>query len=174
MTNRKQTVKGECIMNEQQPNSLQHEDCSEWQHCKTRLQWLMWPSTQSIGKVTWASSYFSTQRVVDLVPEACSTVMTKDHHDELAAIDLSMILVTLTSSRLVWILTVMPGYIFHYSCFFLFCFWKRNFIYYTSVSCVWFLLPYVNSQSNWVWKPLKLRLSILFYLWGFLSLLTLQ
>ena len=61
----------------------------------------MWPSTQSIGKVTWASSYFSTQRVVDLVPEACSTVMTKDHHDELAAIDLSMIVVTLTPSQLV-------------------------------------------------------------------------
>ena len=49
------------------------------------------------------------------------------------------------------------------------------FIHYTSVSCVWFLLPYVNSQSNWAWKPLKkLGLSILFYLWGFLSLLTLQ
>ena len=61
----------------------------------------MWPSTQRIGKVTRASSYFSTQRVVDLVPEACSTVMTKDHHDELAAIDLSMIVVTLTPSRLV-------------------------------------------------------------------------
>ena len=53
--------------------------------------------------------------------------------------------------------------------FFLFCFWKQNFIYYTSVSCVWFLLPYVNLQSNWAWKPLKLGLSIWFYLWGFLS-----
>ena len=56
--------------------------------------------------------------------------------------------------------------------FFLVCFWNRNFIYYTSVSCVWFLLPYVNLQSNWAWKPLKLGLSILFYHWGFLSLLT--
>ena len=29
MTRRKQTVQGECIMNEQQPNSLGHEDRSE-------------------------------------------------------------------------------------------------------------------------------------------------
>ena len=73
---------------------------------------------------------------------------------------------------IVWILTIMPGYTFHHSCFFLFCFWTRNFIYYTSASCVWFLFPYVNLQSNWAWKPLKLGLSILFYHWGFLSLLT--
>ena len=46
--------------------------------------------------------------------------MTEDRHDELAAIDLSMIAVALTPSWLVWILTVMPGYIFHNSCFFLF------------------------------------------------------
>ena len=45
----------------------------------------MWPSTQRIGKVIRASSYFSTRRVVDLVPEACSTAMTEDRHDELAA-----------------------------------------------------------------------------------------
>ena len=43
---------------------------------------------------------------------------------------------------------------------FLFCFWKWNFIYYTSVGYVWFLLPYVNMQSNWAWKQLKLGLSI--------------
>ena len=137
MTSRKQTVQGECIMNEQQPNSLGHEDRSEWLHRKTRLQWLMWPSTQHIGKVIRASSYLSTRRVVDLVPEACST---PDRHDGLAAIDLSMITVALTPSWLVWILVVIPSYIFHHSCFFLCCFWKRNFIYYTSVSCVWFLL----------------------------------
>ena len=124
-----------------------HEDRSEWQRRKTRLQWLMWPSTQRIGKVIRASSYFSTRRVVDLVPEACSTAMTEDRHDELAAIDLSMIVVALTPSWLVWILTVMPGKIFIIPVF-LFCFWTRNFIYYTSVSCVWFLLPYVNWQSN--------------------------
>ena len=99
-----------------------HEDRSERQRRKTRLQWLMWPSTQRIGKVIRASSYFSTRRVVDLVPEACSTAMTDDRHDELAAIDLSMIAVAPTPSWLVWILTVMPGYIFHHSCFFLFLF----------------------------------------------------
>ena len=62
----------------------------------------------------------------------------------------------------------------YFSSFLFFSIWNRNFIYYTSVSCVWFLLPYVNLQSNWAWKPLKLGLSILFYLWGFLSLFTLQ
>ena len=57
-------------------------------------------------------------------------------------------------------------------CFVLFCFWTLNFIYYTSVSCVWFLLPYVSLQSNWAWKSLKLGMSILFFLWGFSYLLT--
>ena len=85
MTSRKQTVQGECFMNKRQPNSPEHEDRSEWQRRKPRLQWLMWPSTQRIGKVIRASSYFSTRRVVDLVPEACSTAMTEDRHDELAA-----------------------------------------------------------------------------------------
>ena len=102
-----------------QPNSQEHEDCSGWQRRKTRLLWLMWPSTQRIGKVIRASSYFSTRRVVDLVPEACSTAMTEDRHDELAAIDLSMIAVALTPSWLVWILTVMPVWLYFSS--FLFC-----------------------------------------------------
>ena len=61
-------------------------------------------------------------RVVDLVPEACSTTMTEDRHDELAAIDLSTIAVALTSSYLVCILTVMSGYIFRHSFFFCFVF----------------------------------------------------
>ena len=172
---RKQTVQGERFLNELQPNSPGHEDRPEWQRRKTRLQWLMWPSTRRIRKVIGGSSYFSTRRVVNLVPEACSTAMTEDRHDEPAATDLSMIAVALTPSWLVWISTVMPGYIFHHSCFFfLICFWTRKFIYYTSNSCVWFLLPFVDLQSKWAWKPLKLGLFILFYLWGFLSLLTLQ
>ena len=54
----------------------------------------------------------------------------------------------------------------------LFCFWTLNFIYYTTVSCVWFLLLYVSLQSNWAWKSLKLGMSILFFLWGFSYLLT--
>ena len=123
MTGRKQTVQGECFMNEQQPNSPGHEDRSEWQRRKTRLQWLMWPSTQHIGKVIRASSYLSTRRVVDLVPEACST---PDRHDGLAAIDLSMITVTLTPSWLVWILVVIPSYFFHHSCFFSVLFLKTK------------------------------------------------
>ena len=46
--------------------------------------------------------------------------------------------------------------------FFCFGFWTRNHIYYTSVSCVWFLLPYACWQYNWEWKPSKLELSISF------------
>ena len=98
MTSRKETVQGDCFMDERQPNSLGHEDRMEWQRRKTRLQWLMWLSTQGIGKVIRASSYISIRRVVYLVPEACSTAMTEDRHHELAEIDLSMIAVALTPS----------------------------------------------------------------------------
>ena len=56
MPSRKQTVQGERFMNERKPNSPEHEDCSGWQHRKTRLQWLMWPSTQRIKKDIRASS----------------------------------------------------------------------------------------------------------------------
>ena len=56
----------------------------------------------------------------------------------------------------------------------LLCFvFERETIYYTSVTCVWFLLPHVSLQSNCVWKPSKLRLSISFSLWEFSSLLSL-
>ena len=99
MTSRKQTVQGECFKNERQPNSPEHKNRSGWQHRDTRLQWLMWPSTQRIGKDIRASSYFFTRRAADVVPEACFTAMTKDRHDELAAVDLSVIALTLT----VWI-----------------------------------------------------------------------
>ena len=39
-----------------------------------------------------------TRRAADVVPEACFSVMTKDHHDELAAMDLSVIAVALTAA----------------------------------------------------------------------------
>ena len=161
-------------MNEQQPNSLGYEDRSEWQRRKTRLQWLMWPSTQRIGKVIRASSYFfhskgsrfSSWGLLPCDDRRSSWWASRDRpqHDRSCS-DTVMISMNFNSYATLYFSSYL---------FFLFCFWKRNFIYYTSVSCVWFLLPYVNSQSNWVWKPLKLRLSVLFYLWGFLSLLTLQ
>ena len=49
------------------------------------------------------------------------------------------------------------------SVLFCFFFWTLNFIYYMSVSGVWFLLLYVSLQSNWVWKFLKRRMFILFF-----------
>ena len=66
MTSRKQTVQGECFMNEQQPNSPEHDDHFGWQRHRTRLQWLMCPSTQRVGKDITASSYFFTRKAADL------------------------------------------------------------------------------------------------------------
>ena len=51
----------------------------------------MWLSTLRIGKDIRASTYFFTRRAADLVSEACFTAMTGDRHDELAAMDHSMI-----------------------------------------------------------------------------------
>ena len=79
---RKQTVQGECFSNERQLNSLEHEDRSGWQRRKTRLQWLMWLSTQRIGKDIRVSSYFFTRRAADVVSEACFIAMTGDRHDD--------------------------------------------------------------------------------------------
>ena len=53
---------------------------------------------------------------------------------------------------------------------FLFCsafFLTWKYICYTSVSWVWFLLPYVSLQSIWAWKPSILGLPISFCLWIF-------
>ena len=116
---RKQTVQGECFLNERQPNSPEHEDRSWWQRRKTRLQWLMWIATQRIGKDVRASSYFFTRRAADVVFEACFTAMIGDRHDEPAAMDHSMITVPLTPSWLVRIWTVRPVWLYFSS--FLFC-----------------------------------------------------
>ena len=119
MTSRKQTVQGECFINERQSNSPKYKDRSGWQRRDTRLQWLMWPSTQRIGKDIRASFYFFTRRAANVVSEACFTVMTGDRHDERAAMDFSMIIFAQTPSWLVWILTVMPVWLYFSS--FLFC-----------------------------------------------------
>ena len=151
------------FINERQPNSQEHEDCLEWQRRKTRLLWLMRPSTQCIGKDIGASPYCLLEW----------GTLTGDRHDELAAMDLSTIAVALTPSWLVWILTVMPVWLYFSS--FVLLLNTKLYVYYhnTSVSCVWVLLPYVSLQSNWVWKPSKLGQFISFSLWGLSSLLTL-
>ena len=79
-----------------------------------RLQWLMWPSTQRIGKGIRGSSQLFTRRVADVISEACFTAMTGDRYDELAALDLSMIAVPLTPSWLVGILTVIPLWLYFF------------------------------------------------------------
>ena len=157
---REQTAQGVCSMNERQPNSQEHEDCLEWQRRKTRLLWLMRPSTQFIGKDIRASSLLFTRRAGDVVSEAFFTTFTGDRHDGLTVMDLSMIPVALTPSWLVWNLTVVPVWLYFSSFLFFILFWTQNFIYYTSVNCVWFLLPYIGLQSNWVRKPSKLGLFI--------------
>ena len=122
MKSRKQPVQGKCFMNERQPNSPEHEDRSGWQRCKTRLQWLMWPSTQRIGKDIREGSYFFTLRAAYVVSDACYTAMTGNRHDERAVLDLSMIAVALTLSWLVWILTVMTVLLYFLKIPVLFCF----------------------------------------------------
>ena len=83
----------------------------------------------------------------DVISEAFFTAITGDRY-ELAAIDRNrsrydpvIICMNFNSYASMVIFFITPV-------FFLFCFWKRNFIYYTSVSCVWFLLPWVSLQSN--------------------------
>ena len=55
---------------------------------------------------------FFHSKAVDVVPEAYFIAMTEDRHNEVAAMDLSMIAVALTPSWLVWILTAMPVWLY--------------------------------------------------------------
>ena len=93
-------------MNERQPNSSENKDCSGWQRRDTRLQLLMWPSTQRIGKDINASSLL-TRRAVDVISAAFFSAMTGDRDDEPAAMDLSMIAVALTPS---WLVLIFNNY----------------------------------------------------------------
>ena len=123
MKRRKQTVQGECFMNERQPNSPGHKDHSEWQRRKTRMQWLMWPSTQSIGKLLFF--HLNSSRCNSWGLLHCDD---EYRHDELAAMDLSMIAVALTPSWLVWIFNSYASLVIFFiiPVFSLFCFWTRN------------------------------------------------
>ena len=77
----------------------------------------MWPSTQRIGK----DIRVVYSKADNVISEACFIAMTGDRHDELAAMDLSMIAVALTPSLFVWILKVMPVSLYFPSFLFL-CF----------------------------------------------------
>ena len=79
---------------------------------RSDLQWLKWLSAQRIGKEIRASSYFFTRRPANVVSEACFTVMTGDRHAKRAAMDFSMIIFAQTPSWLVWILTIMPVWLY--------------------------------------------------------------
>ena len=115
----KQTAQGVCFRPKQQPNSWEHEGWCGWQCSKTHLLWLMWPSTQCIGKDIKGSS-LSTWREADVISEAIFTAVTRDCDDKLAGMDLSMIAVALTPSWLVWILTIMPVWLYFSSFLFFF------------------------------------------------------
>ena len=80
-----------CFTNEWQPNSQEHEDCSRWQRRKTWLLWPMWPYIQCFEQDIRASFKLFTRREDDSISKASFTAMTGDHHDELTAIDHSMI-----------------------------------------------------------------------------------
>ena len=163
---RKQTVQGECFLNERQPNSPEHEDRSGWQRCKTRLQWLVWLSTQHIRKDISKLFFFHSKGgrcsfcgLLHCDDRRSPWWASRDgpQHDHIRS-DTVMISMNFNRYASLVILVIIPV---------LFCFWTQNFKWYTSVSFVWFLLPYVSLQSNWAWKPFKLGLSILFSLWGF-------
>ena len=139
---------------------------------KLGLQWLSWPPTQR-GKDIRTSSLFFTRRAADASSEACFTLMTRDRYDDPAAMDLSMIAVALTPSWLVWIFKSYASLAIFFTIPVLLCFFflTRHFIYFTSVSCVWFLLPYVSLRSNWAWKLSKLDRTVhfIFFLRIFVS-----
>ena len=165
MTSRKQSFQGNFFMNERQPNSPEHEDRLGW--CGLLLNASERISEQALFFFHSKDGRCSFWGMIHCDVRRSPWRASRD--------GLSMISFALTPSWLVWILTARPVWLYFSSFLFvLFCFWTQNFIYYTSDSCVWFLLPYVSSQSNWAWKPLKLGLSILFSLWGFSSLLSFQ
>ena len=93
-----------------------------WDCCFPRTQistnsegWKLWPSTQCIGKDIGANPQLfthATQGVAKVISEAFFTKMTGDHPDKLAAMDLSTITVTPTPSWFVWILTVVPVWLY--------------------------------------------------------------
>ena len=94
-------------MSQRQPNLQEQNDLSGIQRRKTRLLWLMWASTQRMGKYIRVSSKLFTRRAADLIVEACFSAMTRDRHGKRAAVNLSMIAVALKLSRFAWILKVM-------------------------------------------------------------------
>ena len=171
MTCRKQTVQGECFMNHRNMKIARDDSAPLKPRC-----------SDSCGLPLNASERISEQALIfSLEGGRCSSWgllhcddrrspqwASRDgsQHDRSRS-DTVMISMNFNSYASLVIF-------FHNSCFVLFCFWTWKFIYYTSVSYVWFLLPYVSLQSNWAWKPLELGMSISFSLWGLLSLLTLQ
>ena len=125
-------------------HSPKHKDCSGLQSRKTRLQWWMWPSSPNASEGTSEQALgCSLERQSMKFLKLASVAIP-----ELAALDLNMIAVALTPSWLVWILTVMPLWL--YFALFQFCpvlLLNSNFIYYTSVSCVSVLILYVSLLS---------------------------
>ena len=136
--------------------------------------WLMWPSAQLIGKGIRASSQLFIRRAADVISEACFTAMTGDRHDELAAMDFSMIAVALIPSWFVWILTIMPVWL-HFSsflfCFVLFCFWTRSYIYHRVLAV--FDVYYRQLIIETSVKTFKTWTVRFIFSWAFLSVLAL-
>ena len=147
MTSRKQSFQGNFFMNERQPNSPEHEDRLGW--CGLLLNASERISEQALFFFHSKDGRCSFWGMIHCDVRRSPWWASRD--------GLSMITFALTPSWLVWILTARPVWLYFSSFLFvLFCFWTQNFIYYTSDSCVWFLLPYVSSQSNCV-KTFKTR-----------------
>ena len=132
-------------MKGRQPNSPEHKDCTGWQSHKTRLQWLMLPSTQRVRKDTPHHEQ-SLSCSLGLLHVHCEDQRSPlwasrdGPQHERSRSDTIMISMNFNSHAVC---------IFHNSSFVQLCFWTRNFLYYMGASCVWFLLPYVRLQSYW-------------------------
>ena len=139
-TNRKQTAQGVCFINKWQPNSHEEEDCLGWQRCKTRLhsthqngyQSKLWVVHSKGGRCNfWGFLYYVDRRSRWWASRDGPQHSRSRSHSVMISMNL----------------TVMPVWrYFRHSCFVLFCFWTQNSIYYTRVSCVWCLLPYLSLQ----------------------------
>ena len=115
---------------------------------------LVWDdSTIKLGCCDWCGHPLNTlERISDKalgcslkwwprLVEACLTLMTVDHRNELLVMDHSVMVVALRLPWFAWIITVMPVWLYFSS--FMFCsvlfFNMKLYIYYARVGCVWFL-----------------------------------
>ena len=136
---RKQSAQPLCFMNESQLNSQEHEHCSGTDVAFHSTHWKVYQSKLSV-----------VLDDVNVISEACFSLMTWDPHDELAGMDHSMIVVALTplfvknfNSYVCYVTFFIISVLF---C--LVCEHETVSINYTSFCCVWVLLLYIMKRQG--------------------------